>query len=412
MLSLQEYYKKIYAALISYNTRLNAIEQNILRENRDYADACSEIDAKFKDVSDENAQLILKVNAFIDIARAHTSDINKSALPIPFDNGSLSRLTVQIDSSSKNDVHAAQLYKEATGQLMFLEQQKNKIKETGERQKLSKKILYSENKALLESEKQAVLSELTDFFNSNNDVNTLAFLLKTDGTVFGNTGEALSENIGPPENISIGTLKLPIPDNACIAELYAKKFGSSCDISAKTVNIPIGLAVDKGGVVVAEYANDNENVLLSGIRNFILNTARYYDEKFDRVCFIDPVRFSNNTLGCIEALSEGNNAFIDAVPLSAEDVRRKIRNIVEAEVDEERAPAGAYKKKIYVFHDFPQGYSSEDVSKIRQLCVNAEHYEAIVILTHNLSGQGSAAKDSLSYIQSMAFNIFGSVKLK
>ena len=405
MLSPQECYKNIYNELISYDTNLKEIEQKVQQAYQLYVDGCNEIDIKFKDALEENAQLILKVNAFIDIAKAHTSDLNKSVLPIPFDSGSLSRLTVQIDNSSKNDVHATQLYKEATGQLMFLEQQKGKIKEISEQQKLSVEKLYYDNKAVLESTKNAILSELANFFNSNETVNTLSFLLKTDGAIFGNTEEALLENIRPQETVSVGLLKMPIPTDDNIVALFAKKFGGFCDIYAKTINIPVGLAVNKGNVFVAEYSNDNENTLLSGIRNFILNVARYYDEKFDRICFIDPVRFSNNTLGCVSALAEGDNSFIDAVPLSTDEIRKKIKNIIEIEVDEERVPTGNYKKNIYVFHDVPEAYDAEVVTKIQHICVNAEHYEAIVILTHSLSSKGNVANDSLTYIQSMATNI-------
>lgn len=405
MLSPQECYEKIYNKLISYDTKLKEIEQKVQQAYQLYIDGCNEIDIKFKDDLDENAQLILKVNAFIDIAKAHTSDLNKSALPIPFDSGSLSRLTVQIDNSSKNDVHATQLYKEATGQLMFLEQQKGKIKGISAQQKLSKEKLYYDDKAVLESTKKTILSELAIFFDSNETVNTLSSLLRTDGAIFGNTEEALLENIRPHETVSVGLLKMPIPTDDNIVALFAKKFGGFCDIYAKTINIPIGLAVNKGNVFVAEYSNDNENTLLSGIRNFILNVARYYDEKFDRICFIDPVRFSNNTLGCVSALAEGDNSFIDAVPLSIDEIRKKIKNIIEIEVDEERVLTGNYKKKIYVFHDFPQAYDSEMVTKIQQICVNAEYYEAIVILTHSLSSKGNVSNDSLTYIQSMATNI-------
>lgn len=405
MLSPQECYKKIYNELISYDTKLKEIEQKLQQAYQLYVDGCNKIGIIFKDDLDEKAQLILKVNAFIDIAKAHTSDLNKSTLPIPFDGSSLSRLTVQIDNSSKNDIHATQLYKEATGQLMFLEQVKGGIKEASEQKKLSIEKLYYDNKTVLESTKRAILSELTDFFNSNEMVDTLSFLLKTDGAVFGNSEEVLLENIRPQETVSVGLLKMPIPTDNNIVELFAKKFGAFCDVYAKTINIPVGLAINKGNIFVAEYSNDNENTLLSGIRNFILNVARYYDEKFDRICFIDPVRFSNSTLGCVSALAEGENSFIDAVPLSTEEIRKKIKNIIEIEVDEERVPTRDYKKKIYVFHDFPQAYDSEMVTKIQQICVNAEHYEAIVILTHSLSSKGNVSNDSLTYIRSMATNI-------
>jgi len=405
MLSPQECYKRIYTELTTYNSKLQEIEQEVQQAYQLYIDGLNEIDVKFKDALEENSQLILKVNAFIDIAKAHTSVLDKSTLPIPFDSGSLSRLTVQIDNSSKNDSHAVQLYKEATGQLLFLEQQKGKIEEISQQQKRTVEKLYFDNKAVLESTKKTIISELSVYFDTNETVNTLEYLLRTDGAIFGNTGEMLAENIRPQESISVGLLKMPIPSDENIVELFSKKFGVFCDTYAKTINIPIDVAVNKGNVFVAEYSNDNENTLLSGIRNFILNVARYHDEKFDRICFIDPVRFSNNTLGCVSALAEGDNSFIDPVPLSTEDIRKKIKNIIEIEVDEERVPTGSYKKKIYVFHDFPQAYDSEMVTRIQQICVNAEHYEAIVILTHSLSGKGNVANDSLTYIQSMATNV-------
>ena len=62
----------------------------------------------------QNSNQTARVNAFIGIAKTHTTKLNQSPTPIPYDNGKLSRLAVQVNSGITNDPFATQLYTEAT----------------------------------------------------------------------------------------------------------------------------------------------------------------------------------------------------------------------------------------------------------------------------------------------------------
>ena len=127
MLSPQECYKKVYEDLSKYNTALGYMVVKSHDEYKEYQDKCAEIDKKYRGELEKAEQPILRVKAFVNIAKARTSNLIKSEKPIPFDTGALARLQVQIGSGS-NDPLAAKLYTEATGQLLYLEQKKDEIR--------------------------------------------------------------------------------------------------------------------------------------------------------------------------------------------------------------------------------------------------------------------------------------------
>ena len=91
------------------------------------------------------------------------------------------------------------------------------------------------------------------------------------------------------------------------------------------------------------------------------------------------------------------------------DVRKKLKNIISEinirEVRSEHLSVQNKKKAIYVFHDFPQAYDANLVGQIQQLCVNAEHYGIVVVLTHNNSSKNYTSSDAYQFIQTLAMNI-------
>lgn len=405
MSSALDCYEKIYLKLSEIDKTIQEAKHNKENLSEVYAFKKNNLDVEYKESFLKNSQSLLQVNAYIDIAKSHTSILKEDATATPFDKGALSKLTVLINSSSKNDPYATRLYAEATAQLRFLENEKRELEKSYEAQKKEIEKFCEGAKSVISSHINNMISELSDYLNTSEDVKVLCFMLKADGAIFGNIEGSSFENTRPQNSVSVGLLNMPLPTDDGIISLCAEKFKGFCDVNAKTISIPVEIGVNKGGVLVAEYLNSSEHLVLSGIRNFILNIARYYDDKFDKICFIDPVRFSNNSLGCVAALAEGENSFVDPVPLTMDAIRKRLKNIIDIEVDEEHNYTSEHKKKIYIFHDFPQAYDSEMIAKIQQLCVNAEHYEAIVILTHSLSGKGNISNDILSYIQSMATHI-------
>ena len=401
MLLPQEYYNKIYQELEAFDLELQALNLEIEEEKRKATELKAENESTAKVEMEENSRLILKVRAFIDIAAPHAARLEKSVVPITYDSGVLARLSVQINSSSLSDPFAEKLYKEATGQLLYLENNTSAISERCRRRNRDVDVACDEVVSQAEIKKQNVVTRLKKYFDVNEDVKALADIVGNDGNVFGNT-VPLDAIKAPEGRLSFGVVKMPVPKNSHIIEALAKRFVGYCDTEAGSINIPVGLSMKKGGVIFAQYSNDSEAEILSGIRNLLLNVARYYRNLFDKVVFIDPVRFSNNTLGCLSALADGNNSFIDPVPLSAAGVKKKIQSLIDIETSEELEAAGMYKRKLYVFHDFPQSYDSDEISKIQQLCVNSEHYEAIVILTSNSSGKAHGSNELVDYLRLLA----------
>lgn len=95
------------------------------------------------------------------------------------------------------------------------------------------------------------------------------------------------------------------------------------DNYSKTIGIPVVVSINTGEGILIEYTNENESEILDGIHNFILNILKYCDE-FDQIMYIDPVRYNNSSLGILQPLAVGGKSVIDNVPLSIDEVRKRL----------------------------------------------------------------------------------------
>ena len=73
-----------------------------------------------------------KLNAFIGISRAHSSQLKDNGTLATYNVGTLSRLAVQINHSLCNDPFAAELYTSAMAQLRWIKLEREKIKKESE----------------------------------------------------------------------------------------------------------------------------------------------------------------------------------------------------------------------------------------------------------------------------------------
>lgn len=406
--TLLKKYNKIYAELTALNQKLLLLYQQVEVNKANFSNNIDNAKQKLADDLEENKRRIAKVNAFIEIARTHSSTHTNASSAKPFDSGILSRLSVQINSGLSNDPFAIQLYTEATAQLMYLRSAVDLLTKKTEEHIEN---LSNENKKLnfdFENKIFNLKAEIEKYLSSESFSSFLE-LIQKDKNAFG--GRTERTNLSPEQigTISIGTAELPFPIPKGMNREFAENTKGFCNAANSSIMVPLSLTLNSGNVILAEYDNSSEAIVLQGIQNIILNIARYYGQDFAQVVFIDPIRFNASSLGCLSKISGNDNSFIDAVPVSMEDVRKKLKSIISEinvrEVRSEHLAMQSRKKALYVFHDFPQAYDANLVGQIQQLCVNAEHYGILVVLSHNNSSKNYTSSDAYNFIQNLAVNI-------
>ena len=194
-----------------------------------------------------------------------------------------------------------------------------------ENQKAELEKWQSEQKLEVESKEKAFFDEVTSFVYSENFKTFIEFI-KSDNIRF-EKGELEDECAFLYEEISLGTkrVKLPIPEG--FDDLFVKSSAGLYDSSSKTIGVPVAMNIKNGEGILVEYRNENEADVLDGIHNYILNALRYSNE-YKQIIYIDPVRYNNSSLGILQPLSVGLNSAIDSVPLSIEDIRKKLNSLI------------------------------------------------------------------------------------
>jgi len=101
-------------------------------------------------------------------------------------------------------------------------------------------------------------------------------------------------------------------------------------------------------------------------------------------------------------------ALIENVPSSSEDIKKTIKSIVNELSHNDLLDAGdrnTSREYLIVVHNFPQGYDGQTVSQIQQLCVNSKHFKINMVLTTNTSGNAVISSDVINYIESFSYAI-------
>lgn len=380
----------------------------MIRQERNHIDLmCSEslsqlnadLDEKIKTNKEQEARLL----AFIDIAKAHATALEDSGESEVYDTGVLSRLTVQINNGSHNDRFAEQLFRHALCQLRYTRTAVQEIYSWYESQKLELARLQNERNSEFDRKEKQFSEEMVAFVYSET-FKSFIESLKDDVIRF----EKCKSEDGAMflcEEVSIGTkrVRLPIPDGFDV--LINKASQGVYDSTSKTVGVPVVINAKNGEGVLIEYKNENESEVLNGIQNFILNVLRYCDE-YKQIIYIDPVRYNNSSLGILKPLSVGGNSIIDSVPLSIEEIRKKLNSLIaQINIDERKIAnmeTTAMPRRLLILHNFPHAYDSTMISQIQQLFVNTNHYNVTIIATHNMSSQNALSSDAIALIRTVA----------
>lgn len=407
MTSVFEQYNGIYQTLLSYVDSFDAANTALKRTELFFKEQCISVETKFRMALSENEKVEKQIRAYINIAQAHTSLPNESFAPLSLDSGKLAQLSVQINNSSANDSYASQLFTEATGQLISIHQAVTQLEREYADEIKVLSTRYATDESEIKRNVDKIIDDATELLYSPRFVSFIA-ALKENKTRFISSANQSTDYV-VSNTLSVGTVQcsLPLPSS-----LKAKMIESASGLYnsiTETIGIPVNIDLSDGAVIIVQYSNNNEHIMLSGLQNVLLNVIRFMNSEYSQIAFFDPIRFNASSLGCLAPLSSGKNSFIDAVPVSMDDVRNKIKRIIASiNEDERRRMETMYKplKRLYVFHNFPHAYDSSLVIQIQQLCVNAAHYGITVILTNTISSNSTVSADVLEFLKTKSINIF------
>lgn len=401
-------YNLVYDNMLQFQKNIAKINEELQSAVASYQSGIGDANTQAQNEIQKINACQNKINAFISIAKTHTTDLRGARTAQKVDIQRLSMLSVQINNASRNDSYATMLYTEATGQLLMLNQALNQANSALREQKSKITQRYQQEQSRLTAQKNKAFQEFTTYLRSN-DFTALINQLHNNRIVFTRfvEGPASLESydncLCPGEMIC----RFPTPvEGAQLLENASQKFyrGSQC-----TMNVPFYMNFLSGGVSYIEYVENKEDTLLNGIRAMIINIALYYYQQYKHIVYVDPIRYNASALGCLEELSIGQDAYMDHVPASAKEIEDSVNRIIltmgQMGDIQSPTPAGSnLSEKVYIFHDFPNGYSSSVVDKIRQLCVNAKHYGISVILTHPKDIKDSDRNDIVEKFKSLAVN--------
>lgn len=396
-------YTTVCEKLSALCEKQNAIKQRRKSIEIEYSERLLQLDAEVEEKIKNNKEQEIRLCAFIDIAKAHASKLEDNGESEIYDTGVLSRLTVQINNGSCNDVFAEQLFTHASYQLRNVRATVQRIYSWKEKQKFKLEKLRKEKRLEIERIEIQFSEEMNKFAYSEL-FKKFVELLKDDAIKFENN-ELRSDFSCSCEEISIGTksVRLSIPEG--FESLITKVSRGVYDSASKTMGVPVTINIKNGKAFLIEYKNENESEVLRGIHNFIFNTLKYGIE-YKQILYVDPVRYSSSSLGILQPLAEGHNSTIDNVPLSIEETREKISSLIEQINHDGRKIANmetdAMPRRLVVVHNFPHAYDSMMINQIQQLCVNARYYNLTIFVTCNASSRNIVTSDALALIRTIA----------
>lgn len=315
MTQVFEYYNAVFSSLKELETQLLSAYQQLNSAKTEYSNAVS--------LANQNQQYALetieknaaKVNAFISIARTHTTQLNEGVEPQAFDSGVLSRLSVQINTGIANDPFAAQLYTAATGQMVYLRQQKEAAMRDHTRKLAELKETLSTTEEQAKSSINQLEAAVKQYLYSTEFTAFISELHNDHALFAGQETYSLLPSF-KSGTVSVGSLEklFPIPTGLEATLVDATK--GLGDVSKKKISMPANISINHGAVLIAEYENSSELEVLNGVQNIILNIARHYGQDFEQITYIDPIRFNASSLGCLSRLVGHQNSLIDPVPTS------------------------------------------------------------------------------------------------
>lgn len=406
MTKFEQKYNAVLQGLKKFNLQLEKIDQKCAEEKQvaksDFEETEKRAQAGLSEILNSERQ----IQAFIEIARAHTSILNQSSNSLPLDCGKLKALMVLIDNSSQYDANAKKLYAEATGQLVTCKANRRKIEQERETAKIQLGQTIRSMDAWSRAEKRKINEEIETYFHSQ-EFQKFLYDVQNDFLTFSNHQEFRASKEISWISLGIKMVDFPVPDPW--VEYIQQHTSGLFDPVKKQIGLPVELDLSAGSGIIFDYNNQTEKALLGGVQNILFNLARFWGDQIAQIVLIDPIRFNNSILGVLEPLASEKGSLIDPVPLSMEMVRKKLAGLISSCSLEERKkinqPDAVLPRRIFYFHDFPQAYDSTMIAQIQQLFMSARRYNSTVVIANNLSKQSMANSDVVAYMSTQSDRI-------
>jgi len=396
--------RKVQASFSSFCDRQNHIEIVKSEHTNELMKILAALESEHEQTLKELSDIEARLNGFINIASAHATNLIDIGYELEYDSGTLSRLAVQINNSSTSDKYAEELYTCATAQLRGIRRRKTEAnnhivskKQNVERSFKIDQISINKDEMNLNAQIEAYLisEEFQEFIE----------LLLTDNNTYNTCCSDAVDQSFVGNDISLGVCRIHIPVPKGFEQQVSKASKGLYSIPSFTFPIPFTVDVNYGTGLLIEYHHKYEESMLKGIQNFIVNIIKRYKTNLPQITYVDPIRFNNSTLGALMPLSLGKNSVIENVPLTIDEVKKKIISILNEIIATEKIKHQdenvLFARRIVVLHGYPYAYDSSLLSQIQQLFVNATHYNVIVIATHSVSAKSGYSFDG-SLIKSIA----------
>lgn len=397
---IYEMFNQLSDQLLNYQNELthanDQLASIVKQYNQEQAAAQQQVQAEINNLNAYKP----KINALMNIARVHCGKLVRSSQRRTVDLTRLSRLSVQIDNSKRADPYAEALYTEASGQLLTIDQmiQEKQTKLNNTLQAIYRK--YSGQELQIKNRKNQISAQVISLLRSKPS-SLLAWALQENRILFGggSANQARQQELHG-NSISLGEIVCPITTPEGAGPVMAEVFGEFYNQERSQLNLPFFFQIP-GQVTYYEYPANQESLVLRGLQMLIITSAEYYDT-FQNIVYIDPVRYNSSGLEGVSALADGRRSFIENVPGSAKEVDNVLSRYLSlfSHPETQQTLSG----KLFIFHCFPWGYSSQSIEKIRQLCANARNYNLSIVLTHQLDPQNSDRNDAVRNVKNLAGN--------
>lgn len=362
------------------NDEFKAITEQAQTDLKEYNDYC---DSSDEDLSNKLAELrekIAKVEAHLEYAREHATDLEEAEMPFETEPEQLSTLHRAIDPSSSNDPNAETLYTKASAMKMYYDEEVERTKKKILGSKVQAKRLYDSQVAEIEERKKKNFDEFKEY-TASDDFKAYIKSLSKDAAAFNSSGKS---NLPVGTEISIGQrrVKLPVPPE--LDEELSLATGGVFNSAAKTIGAPYSIDFAAGKVLYVDYDQRNESYMLGGIQRLILNILKYYETTIEGVFYADAVHLNSDCLGHIVGLTKVNNPIIEPVCDNADVMLERLKAIKASltESSDEQAI-----KRVFVFHGYPDSFSAQARNEIIELVADAKKYKAAIVITHDCSNE-------------------------
>ena len=374
---------KSISEMLAKFTALSLEEKQIASEledaTKEYNDYCSssemDLNKKIQEIRDKMG----KLQHFISYAREHAreSELEEAQMAFETPEGTLESIRQTIKLDSHNDANAETLYVKATGQKKFYEQKIEQTRNLIESSKRQARHQYDNTVAVINERRAAHEAEVKRYIESD-EFKSYLKLLMFDKSAFNSTGTA---NLPDKSFISLGQRRVKLSVPMEIEQDLVLMSNGEYNSAAHTIGAPQHLSMLSGSVLMADYDDQNKQILLGGIQRLLLNIIKYYGQDISEMLFIEPEDYSAESLGSLALLGKGISPFI-IVPQSAQEAELKF---AELYTRAEMLPTADRITRVAVLNGFPEKYSNDTKARVMEISKKAEQLGVLLVLTRDNS---------------------------